>query len=146
MTLRVIVIVVVGVVAMVAFVGFEDNGKSNQIAELYVMNPDGSGIKRLTPELDRSVGGVRWSDNSKGLYFSYDNNGKKNVGYVTLSGKFSNKTDGLGGTTLGRPYTSGGFDVTSGGKIVFTESLGNRPADLAVISKRGSRFSPYMID
>lgn len=120
-----------------AFTGFEDNGKSNQISELYVMNPDGSDIKRLTPELDRSVGNVKWAQNSKGLYFSYDDEGKKHVAYVSLSGKISTKTDALGGMSLGRPYTSGHYDVTSKGNIVYTQSTGVRPADLAVTSKRG---------
>ena len=121
----------------VAFVGYEDNGKSNQISELYVMNPDGSDITRLTPSLDRSLGNIKWADNSKGVYFAYDNNGKKHVGYVTLGGKFSKKTDDLGGTTLGRPYTSGAYAVTDDQQIVYTASLGNRPADLAVVNKRG---------
>lgn len=120
-----------------AFVGFEDDGKSNQITELYVMNPDGSDIKRLTPKLDRSIGDIHWAANSKGIYFSYDDQGKKHVGYATLSGKVSSKTDKLGGMSLGRPYTSGDYDVTSKGNVVFTYSQGGKPADLAIVNKKG---------
>jgi len=121
----------------VAFVGFEDNGKSNQVNQLYVMDIDGSDVKSLTPKLDRSVGSVKWADNGKGLYFSYDNEGKKSVAYVSLSGKMQVKTDNLGGTTLGRPYTSGDFDVTDNGSVVYTNSTGTRPADLAVVKRKG---------
>ena len=121
----------------VAFVGNEDNGKSNQLSQLYVMNLDGSDIENLTAKLDRSVGAITWADNSKGLYFSYDDMGKKNVAYVSLSGKISNKTSNVGGTSLGRPYTSGSFDVTGKGGVVYTTSTGNRPADLAIVSKKG---------
>lgn len=121
----------------IAFVGNEDNGKSNQLSQLYVMSANGSDIKNLTSKLDRSVGNITWSDNGKGLYFSYDDMGKKNVAYVSLSGKISNKTSSLGGTTLGRPYTSGNYDVTPKGSVVYTHSTGNRPADLAIVSKKG---------
>lgn len=120
-----------------AFVGFEDNGKSNQIAELYVMDPDGSDIKRLTPTLDRSVGDVKWAKNSKGLYFSYDDQGKKHVAYVSLSGKISVKTDKLGGLSIGRPYTSGHYAPTGKGGVVMTLATGDKPADLAVLNKKG---------
>jgi len=121
----------------VAFVGFEDNGKSNQIAELYVMNPDGSDIKRLTPDLDRSVGNVKWAKNSKGMYFSYDDQGKKHVAYVSLSGKLNTKTDALGGMSIGRPYTSGHYEPTNKGNVVITLSTGDKPADLALVNKKG---------
>jgi len=120
-----------------AFVGFEDNGKSNQVNQLYVMDVDGNNVKSLTPTLDRSVGSVKWSKNGKGLYFSYDNEGKKHVAYVSLSGKMQVKTDSLGGTTLGRPYTSGDFDVTDKGTVVYTNSTGTRPADLAIVQRKG---------
>lgn len=121
----------------IAFVGFDDNGKSNQINSLYVMDTDGANVKNLTPDLDRSVGDVQWAENGKGLYFSYDNEGKKNVAYISLSGKLSIKTDALGGLSLGRPYTSGEYDATEDGQVVFTLSTGDRPADLAVLDKRG---------
>ncbi|QBY05708.1 S9 family peptidase [Thalassotalea sp. HSM 43] len=121
----------------IAFVGNEDNGKSNQLSQLYVMDVDGSSIENLTTKLDRSVGDIKWADNGKGLYFSYDDMGKKNVAYVNLSGKISKKTSNLGGTTLGRPYTSGNYDVTDNGSIVYTSSTGIRPADLAIVNKKG---------
>ena len=121
----------------IAFTGFEDNGKSSQIGQLYIMNIDGSGTESLTADLDRSVNDVTWADNSKGLYFSYDDLGKKHVAYVSLSGKISERTDQLGGLSIGRPYTSGHYDITANDSIVYTHSFGNRPADLAVINKRG---------
>ncbi|QTH64091.1 S9 family peptidase [Psychrosphaera ytuae] len=123
----------------VAFVGFDDNGKSNQITSLYVMDIDGKNIRNLTPKLDRSVGNVQWANNGKGLYFSYDNEGKKYVAFSTLSGDLKILTDNLGGMSLGRPYTSGQFDVTNDGQVVYTQSLGNRPAELAVTTRKGKR-------
>ncbi|MBO7920910.1 S9 family peptidase [Alteromonas sp. K632G] len=121
----------------IAFVGNEDNGKSNQLSHLYVMNSDGTGIENLTSELDRSVGAIKWADNGKGVYFSYDDMGKKSVAYVSLSGKISTKTSDLGGTSLGRPYTSGDYDVTPKGSVVYTASMGDRPADLAIATSKG---------
>ncbi len=121
----------------IAFTGFEDNGKSNQINQLYIMNSDGSNIIALTSSLDRSVGDIQWASNSKGVYFSYDDEGKKHVAYTSLSKKRIVKTDALGGKSIGRPYTSGDYAVTNKGDVVFTLSQGDRPADLAVINKRG---------
>lgn len=122
---------------MIAFTGFDDNGKSNQINQLFVMSTDGSDVKALTPDLDRDVSDIQWAGNSKGVYFSYDDAGKKHVGYTTLSGKLQVKTDALGGLSIGRPYTSGHYDVSEDGQLVFTLSTGDRPADLATLNKRG---------
>ncbi len=120
-----------------AFTGFEDNGKSNQITQLYVLDLEDSEISALSPDLDRSVSSPVWSDNSKGIYVSYDDQGKKHVAYISLSGKLDVKTEMLGGQSIGRPYTSGDFDVSDKGELVFTYSYGDRPADLAHLSKRG---------
>lgn len=124
----------------IAFVGFEDNGKSNQISQLYVMNIDGSNIRSLTDDLDRSVSDIHWAPNGKGLYFSYDDDGQKHVALVSLSGKRKVLTDSLGGQSIGRPYTSGDFTVSNKGKVVFSYSSTVKPADLAVLDKKGEPF------
>lgn len=127
---------------LVAFTGFVDNGKSSQITSLYVMNTQGEDIRELTPNLDRSVSNIQWSPNGKGLYFSYDDHGKKHVGHVTLSGELSVKTDALGGLSMGRPYTSGHYDITPDNDIVYTHSTGVSPADLAITK---GRKAPVML-
>ena len=120
----------------IAFVGFEDNGKSNQINQLYVMNTDGSEVESLTPKLDRSVGSVVWDEDGDGLYFSYDDEGKKHLAYVSLSGKVKVLSNSLGGQSLGRPYTSGQFAINDDGDAVITYSNGERPADLALVESQ----------
>lgn len=121
----------------IAFIGFEDNSKSNQITHLYAMNADGSNIASLTPDLDRSVSNINWASNGKGLYFTYDSEGKKHVAYVSLSGKMKVVSNALGGQSIGRPYTSGDYAFSSKGEVVITLSSGDRPADLALVNKRG---------
>lgn len=122
---------------LIAFTGFEDNGKAFQVNQLYVMNVDGSNIKQLTPNLDRSIADIRWANNGQGIYFSYNNDGKKLVAHVNLSGKLTTKTSSLGGLSLGRPYASGQYDIAENGSVVYTHSDGDKPADLAVVNKRG---------
>ena len=123
---------------LIAFTGFADKGTSNHITELYVMNADGSDIRQLTPDLDRSVGDVQWADDGKGLFFSFDDHGKKHVAHVSLSGKLISKTDALGGMSIGRPYTSGHYDLAPNDRVVYTHSSGVKPADLAVVDRRGN--------
>ena len=121
----------------IAFTGFEDNGKSSQLNQLYTMNADGSEVHSLTPNLDRSVGDITWAENGKGLYFSYDDMGRKHVAYVSLSGKITIKTNALGGMSIGRPYTSGHYAVTPNDTLIFTSSTGDRPADLVAVNSKG---------
>lgn len=123
--------------AQIAYLGFDDKLLSNQNVSLYVMAVDGSGARLLTADLDRSVNDVQWAADGKGLYYSYDNEGKHFAAYVTLTGGGRVITDKIGGTELGRPYTSGGFRVVPDGRMIFTQSRTDRPADLAIIDRIG---------
>ena len=123
--------------SLVAYTGFDDQELSNQNAQLYLMNMDGSGARSLTDTLDRNVGDVQWAADGQGLYYSYDSEGKRLVGYVTLTGGSRVITNQLGGTTLGRPYTSGEYRAAPDGRIIFTQSNVQRPADLAVVDRIG---------
>ncbi len=125
---------------LIAYTGFVDNGRSFQVQQLYVMNSDGANKRLLTDDLDRSVSDVHWAQDGSGLYFSYDDDGKKHVGYVSLNGKMEVLTDVLGGQSIGRPYTSGDYTVMPDSQLIVTASLGTQPADLAIVSN--DRITP----
>ena len=58
----------------------------------------------------------------------------RKVGKATLKGKLSEVVAGLGGTTVGRLYLSGGFHAANN-TIAFTQGRADRPADLAILEK-----------
>jgi dipeptidyl aminopeptidase/acylaminoacyl peptidase len=120
----------------IAYLSFEDKKMSSQNNHLYVMDSDGKNVKDLTVSLDRSVSNIQWAKDSKGIYFSYDDQGQSYVGYVNLAGKRKAKIVKIGGQSLGRPYTSGDYAVIGKDTLVYTKANAERPADLAVINKK----------
>jgi len=121
-----------------AYLGFDDRALGYQVTQLYVRDLDGGPVQALTAELDRDVGSVRWDARGKALYFQYDDHGDTKLARVDLSGKITTVVEGsVGGTTLGRPYASGGFSVSSKERLVFTRGNPQRPADLVSVDVRG---------
>ena len=106
--------------------------------DVCVKNADGSGARNLTQSLDREVGDIRWGGN-RAIYFTFDDRGEKKIGRVSLDGRVTTVAEGLGGATLGRPYTSGTYDVAANGTLAWTAGTSQRPADLAVRSGNRSR-------
>ena len=106
--------------------------------DLCVSALDGSGRRNLTEGLDREIGDLRWS--GRHVYFSYDDRGEKKIGRVSpAGGGVETVVSGLGGTSLGRPYTSGTYDVAANGALAWTQGTPQRPADLHVRSGNRSR-------
>ena len=122
----------------IAYLRFEDTKMSSLNFQLYVMDKDGSHSVNMTPKLDRNIEDIQWSTDGKGLYFSYDDHGQRRVSYVSLSGKSHVLDIKLGGEFLGRPYTSGSFRAGKSGALVFTRGESSRPADLAIIKRKGN--------
>jgi len=114
----------------IAYTGFDDREQGYQLTYLYVMDVDGSNPRILTDKLDRSVFNPQWSGNNK-IYFQYDDKGVASLGAVSLSGKISSMAASLGGTTLGRPYTSGSYTVAKNGAYAITLNTVHHPADIA---------------
>ncbi|WP_448555878.1 S9 family peptidase [Thalassotalea montiporae] len=127
---------------------FSDNGKSlaylstsNALnpyrnAKLNVMDWANKSSKVIAEDFDRSIQNPKWLSASQ-LAFSYDDFGKRKIATITTKGKIKDLTDTVTGTTLGRPYISGEFDANSSGTIAFTHGNALRPADVAVVSKKG---------
>ncbi len=123
----------------IAWLGYTDNLKAYQPFRLWSMNVDGSDARQLASATDRTINGIEWSADSRNVVFSYDSNGDTVLARADLSGGVTKLADGLGGESLGRPYSGSSFSVADqAGTIVANITTPTRPADLAVL--RGSEL------
>ena len=116
----------------IAYLGYDDQLLGYQQARLYLMDVDGGNSQCLSCEIDLSIGSLTWTADSEGLYYQYDEKGETYVGHITITGEHTTVADDLGGTTLGRPYSSGSYSVADDGTLAYTHSQPTRPAELAV--------------
>ena len=123
----------------VAYTGYDDRYQGYQVSHLYTISRKGTGTKRITGSLDRSVGNITWGKDGKGLYAGYSDKGNGKIAYIPLKGKARVITGNVGGTSIGRPYSSGSFTVSDNGTIAFTVTSPGRPADVAVVSAKGGK-------
>jgi acylaminoacyl-peptidase len=119
----------------IAYTGFDDAYLGYQQNKLYIMNADGSGVSEVLSDFDRSVENIQWGGDGKTIYFQYDDLGNTRLAYTSLSGKITEITTGVGGLSIGRPYTSGDYSVSKENSIAFTLGNSDHPADLGVYSK-----------
>jgi dipeptidyl aminopeptidase/acylaminoacyl peptidase len=96
------------------------------------MDLDGKNIRILSEDLDGDGNNLMWASDSKSIYYAYDERGIRKIGRATIKGKLSSVIAGLGGTTIGRPYLSGGFHALNN-IIAFTHGTSDRPANVAMI-------------
>lgn len=115
----------------IAFLGYDDEQMGYHNVVAYVMDADGSNQSALTSDFDRSIGGVDWAGGSNRLYVQYDDSGDRHLATLTMNGSIESIASDLGGASLGRPYTSGGFSVAGNGAYAYTAGTPYRPADVA---------------
>ncbi|MGB0835761.1 MAG: S9 family peptidase [Psychrobium sp.] len=85
--------------------------------------------KNLSKDIDNSIANIHWQKKGKGLYYQMAERGSVTIGYTTIKGKHKKLVTGLGGGSMGRPYTSATFDVNDD-VIAFTKGRTDRPADI----------------
>ncbi|MCG8443714.1 MAG: S9 family peptidase, partial [Caulobacterales bacterium] len=121
----------------IAYAGYDDRTLAYQQTDLYVMAADGSGVRNLTADYDRSIGGFMWSSDRRRLIAQVEDSGEVALVSISPDGNVAELTRDVGAVAITRPYASGAFDV--GGApgrpvIAYTQSRPGRPADLAVIA------------
>lgn len=124
----------------IAYTGYDEEYLGYQQDNLYVMNSDGSGKRVLTESFDRSVNNPRWKGDGSGLFFSYGDEGKTKVAFITTEGDVRDLAAdvGSGGS---RPYNGGSYTVSPGGTFAYTLSSPTRPAELGMGTISGSGTS-----
>jgi dipeptidyl aminopeptidase/acylaminoacyl peptidase len=130
----------------IAYLGFDDRLQGYQVTHLYVMDIDGKNSRAVAAGSDLDVADPRWSADSRSVYFSYDERGVRKLGALSLDGRMRTVAEGIGGTDLGRPYTSGSYSIARNGRVAFPHNTPSRPADVATASGASLRVLTTLND
>jgi dipeptidyl aminopeptidase/acylaminoacyl peptidase len=119
----------------IAYLSFEDKVQAYQVTNLYLMDKKGENQRNISAKIDRSIENIFWAKDGKGLYYTYDDWGDTKIAYISISGVQKDLAKQMGGTSIGRPYASGSFSVSTNGTIVYTHTSTSRPSDIAILNK-----------
>ena len=105
----------------VAFLGFEDRGKSNHSARLWVVGLDGNGLKLLGASLDNNYHSPVWKVDSSGLYAIVEAKGQSHLYFAALLGSVEKLTNG--NMRIATAYAaSDSVSLSKNGKMAMTSS------------------------
>ncbi|MFW5660676.1 MAG: S9 family peptidase, partial [Oceanicaulis sp.] len=121
-----------------AFLGEEAREESHIDTNLYVMDLDGGEPERLLSDLDRGIDQIAWASD-RALFVRYDDRGRTVLAEAGLNGGIEVITEAIGGTTFGRPYTSGSFSASDNGRWAATLASATDLADVGAGTRRGGR-------
>jgi dipeptidyl aminopeptidase/acylaminoacyl peptidase len=117
---------------LIAFIKEERRPLAYTPDQIAIMDLNGENIRILSEALDGDASNLLWAGNSQELYYTYDERGIRKIGQATIKGSLRPVIKGVGGTTIGRPYLSGGFHANNG-TLAFTHGTSDRLANIAII-------------
>jgi len=117
---------------MIAFTKEERRPLAYSPDRIAVMDLNGQNLRMLSEDLDGDASNLIWADDNKSIYYTYDERGIRKIGQATIKGNLRSVIKGVGGTTIGRPYLSGGFH-TNNDTLAFTHGASDRPANIAIM-------------
>ena len=110
----------------VTFAGYAATPQSYQTSELYLMRLDGSGLKKISANLDRDVAQLTWARDNGGVYFTASDRGSNHLHFATVAGAVRPITSGAQMFSLG--------SIASNGVVVGTRSTALEPSDIVSFS------------
>ena len=121
----------------VAFSGYPASRASYQARSLYLMDLDGSNIRKLSGDLDRDPEDLVWSPDGKGVYFTARDRGSMNLLFAAREGGVRPVTTGKQLIVLG--------SVASTGIAAVVRSSPQEPPDVYRINLRGRTGTPVQL-
>ena len=114
----------------IAFTGYPWTSQTYKTTELYVMDADGSNARLVSGDLDRDIGDMHWSGDSRGVFFSAGDRGTMNVHYATTDGTVTQVTEGNHMLSM--------TSATRGGNAVGTLTSPHEPGDVVTYDLSGA--------
>jgi len=97
----------------IAYLGDDWHTDTYRNRKIHLMNTEGSNSRVLAPDFDRSPRDMTWAPDSRGLYFTANSEGNRNVYYVSISGDVSQVTEGVQQINLHSISNRGDLGITS---------------------------------
>jgi len=70
----------------VAFTGYPQSGRTHSVSDLYVIPFSGGEMRKISGDYDRDPLTLRWSADSKGVYFDAEDHGARNIQFAGVAG------------------------------------------------------------
>ncbi len=115
----------------IAYLGYDDKKMGYHHTQIYVMDSNGQSNSCLTCSSDLSFGNIQWSNDGRSIYAQYNKEGNTKVAKIGLGGQMETVASDLGGTSIGRPYDGGAYDVHND-VLAYTTTTPSMPTELAV--------------
>lgn len=107
---------------LIAYIAGDKHRDTYRNQRIYLMNHDGSGSRLISGDYDRQSGGLRWSPDGRGLYFSVSREGYRSLHFVSTDGGVMQLTEGKQLLTLS--------SFSDNGIAVGTITSAHEPGDL----------------
>jgi dipeptidyl aminopeptidase/acylaminoacyl peptidase len=117
---------------LIAYTGYVDQFVGYQLTDLYLMNRDGSNLRKISQQVANDISSITWAEDSESIYFRYTEEGVEKIGNIKLNGDYTEIAQHLMSTTIGRPYSGGSYSVVKNGRFAFTTGTATQPAELGV--------------
>ncbi len=109
----------------IAYMGDEFHEDTYRNRKIHLMNPDGSSSRVISGDFDRSVSNLTWAPDGSGLYFAANNEGNRNVHFVSVNGGVERVTEGVHQISIG--------SISDNGRLATTKTSFHEPGDLYVL-------------
>lgn len=109
----------------IAYMGDEFHEDTYRNRKIHLMNPDGSNSRVISGDYDRSVSNLTWAPDGSGLYFAANNEGNRNVHFVSVNGGVERVTDGVHQISIG--------SISADGRLATTKTSFHEPGDIYLL-------------
>lgn len=106
----------------IAYMGDEFHEDTYRNRKIHLMNRDGSNARIISGDFDRSVRNLTWAPDGRGLYFAANNEGNRNVHFVSVNGGVERVTDGVHQISIG--------SISDEGHLATTRTSFHEPGDI----------------
>jgi len=106
----------------IAYMGDEFHEDTYRNRKIHLMNRDGSNARIISGDFDRSVRNLTWAPDGRGLYFAANNEGNRNVHFVSVNGGVERVTDGVHQISIG--------SISDEGHLATTQTSFHEPGDI----------------